>query len=319
MMMLKNTFNLLLVFGLLNCTLVSVWGQKYTQLKNAAQGLTGLPVKLTPKQLVTQTQLFMQQHNGKLPRSCILAGNGTPSPITSLPPAQQIEVRLARQAYYQLTKNPQPKNRAWQQLHALYAKKEKKQRLPSPQAFLPVLQAWVSAHNGLRPRLNFYENSRHLTAEELRRHDQEQGTRWYEEHRLAATLAQLMRKGVADKKIREELATIEKLPTFTRWENTSDHQFYDGFGNILPAQYELLAQLENWSEAHHHTKPRISFYRQGKRLRVETLKEFPDLFAEYQLGTRLILVTNKGNQPPALRQAFLRINSLPVFHPTSQP
>ena len=318
MMILKNIFKLIPAALLWGATLPCAWAQKQPVVKHAAQAVSGRPVAQSPAQLVRQTHLFMQQHHGKLPRLSISLGNGTAS-IINLSPLQQAEVRLARQAYYQIKSNPQPQNQDWRELQQLYTAREPKQALPSPEEFLPVLQAWVEAHNGLRPRLNFYENSRHLTADQLRQKDQEQGTQLYQEHSLARILDYLMRKGISDKMTREKLAAIETLPTLTGREDRSHNQFYDYFGQVLPAQYDLLKQLQTWSAAHDNSKPRVLFYHNKKRLSAKQLASWPHLYEEYQLGYRLRYVLSKGGQPSDLKSGLNAINNLPLYHPAKAP
>ena len=269
----------------------------------------------TPQELLAHTRQFMYQNQGRLPRKIISNGEGHSTYITDLNPQQQCEVRLARQVYYQITKNPQPNNPAWRQLQQLYSAKTPIHAHISAEEFLPVLETWVKAHNGRRPRLNFYENSRHLTVEQLHQKDAEEGSCLHEEYTLARLLAQFMRKGVSDKETREALAAIEQLPTITHWQTQKESQLYDGFGNALPSQYDLLAQLQAWSAAHGNTKPRTLFYVNSRRLTVKELAQFPALYEEYQLGNRLQHVINKGRQPSDLRAQFLHINKLPSYHP----
>lgn len=292
------------------------WAQKKLPVVPVYQAVTR-PALQTPKQLVAHTQLFMRQNQGKLPRMNISLGKG-PSSIYDLTSAQQWEVRLARQAYYQLTHYPQPKDKDWRTLQKLYAAKIPKQPLPTPEEFLPVLQAWVNAHNGRKPRLNIYENGQHLSVEEMRQKDAEDGSSLYEEYTLARLLAQFMKKGVPDKKTRDALAAIEELPTITHWQTQTEYQLYDWFGNALPSQYELLAQLQAWSAAHGNTKPRALFYQNGKRLTVEQLKALPELYEEYKLGARLRHVLSKGGQSNDLKNGLEAINSLPVYHATQE-
>lgn len=305
----KNILNKVLASVLLAGLTLMAFGQKTTLPQKAISTLCADNTRINT-QLLTQSKQFMQQNQGRLPRTCIAGGY-----IHTLPQAVQQEVRLARQVHYQLTKHPQPNDKIWLQLQKLYASKEKKQPRPTPAQFLPILQTWVQAHNNRRPRLNIYENSRHLTVAEMRQKDKEEGTALYEEHHLAQLLSSFMHEGVDDKNIREALATIEKLPTITHWQSTKDSQFYDGFGNALPTQYQLLDQLQTWSSAHGNTKPRTLFYKNGKRIRVEELKQFPALYEEYQLGYRFQLVLRKKGQPIDLKQAFNAFNDLPLYNP----
>ncbi len=272
----------------------------------------------TPQELLVCTRQFMRQNQGRLPRKIISNGAGRAAYTYNLNPQQQWEVRLARQVYYQITKKPQPQDRSWRQLKYLYSSKETKLPMPTPEEFLPVLQAWVKAHNGRKPRLNIYENGQHLSVEEMRQKDAEDGSSLYEEYTLARLLAQFMKKGVPDKKTRDALAAIEELPTITHWQTQTEYQLYDWFGNALPSQYELLAQLQAWSAAHGNTKPRALFYQNGKRLTVEQLKAFPELYEEYKLGARLRHVLSKGGQAHDLKNGLEAINSLPVYHATQE-
>ena len=209
---------------------------------------------------------------------------------------------------------PEPENPLSSDRSTLLWEKKSKKNLPSPEDFLPVLQAWVAAHQGSKPRLNFYENSRHLTADELRQKDLKEGSQLYQEHVLARTLAYFMKKGVANKDTRQALAAIENLPTITHWQPIKESKLYDGFGNSLPTQYQLLQQLKNWSVAHGNTRPRTLFYQNGKTLHVEELAKFPHLYEEYELGHRFYYVLSKGHQPKELRAEFVAFNNLPVYH-----
>ena len=309
MMTLKNIFRNLF-YSCLCLGLVSTgWAQKSVP-KQVVTALTKAPTVEIHKSLLSQTRLFMQQNRGKLPRTCISLGDGRPASIYDLPPEQQLEVRLARQVHFRIITASQPPDEYLQQLKEIYGAKEKKGPVPPPEEFLAELQAWVKAHNGFRPRLNIYENGKQMPAEKLK-----QQPALYEEHTLARRLDYFLHIGVKDKETREALAAIRDLPTITRWENPSENQLYDGFGNALPAQYELLAKLQAWSAAHGNTKPRALFYRNSKLIPVKELKKDPELYEEYQLGYRFRNVLSKRTQPADLKRAFNILNDLPNYHP----
>lgn len=309
MMTLKNTLSNLFCSGLCLCLISTGWAQKPVS-KQVIRTLTKPPAVEIHKNLLAQTRLYMQQHQGKLPRTCISLGHGRPVSVYDLSPEQQLEVRLARQVHFRIMNASQPPDEYLQQLQEIYGTKAKKEPVPSPEEFLVELQAWVEAHNGFRPRLNIYENGKQMPAERLK-----QQPALYEEHTLARRLDYFFRIGVKDKETREALAAIRNLPTVTRWENPAENQFYDGFGNALPAQYELLNKLQTWSAAHGNTKPRALFYRNGKLIPVQELKENPELYEEYQLGYRFRNVLDKKGQPADLRRALNAFNDLPNYRP----
>lgn len=284
--------------------------QKKALVTATAKALTetNLGRHVSPLELVSRTRAFMRTHQGNLPKRT-LSQKGNPISIHTMKEDQKYEVRLARKVYYHLTQCPAPQDPFWQELDQLYNSDTDIEPIPEPDEFLAILQDWVQHHNGYRPRLNIYRNGKQLTADELKREPL-----LYEEHTLARRLYYLLRQGVADKTIRNGLATIEQLPTVTRWENPKENQFYDGFGNALPLQYEFAAQLQAWVDAHGGQRPRNLFYGEGHKYRP-TAQLTPSEYEEYTLANHLLLVLRKGNLDREVRRQLEHINTLPVWHP----
>lgn len=184
--------------------------------------------------------------------------------------------------------------------------------MPSEEKFLVILEDWMQAHHGFRPRLNIYRNGKHLTAAELKKEPE-----LYEEYTLARRLSHFLRYGIKDKAVRTRLAEIAEIPTVARWENPKENQFYDGFRNPLPSQYLYAEQLQSWVEAHDGKRPRSIFYAEHNKYRpVDQLT--PEEYQEYTLANRLLFLLSKGHLEREVRIQLEHIHGLPIWHPEKE-
>ncbi len=289
-----------------------LWAQPKQLVKGvlAAQAAPRVHTRRVPDvaQLIEQTRAFLLQHHGNLPKRTLYQDSRAISTY-DMNEEQLLEVRLARQVYYQLKNNPNPTNPQWQQLSALYTIPATLEPIGDPSAFLAQLNTWMQNHKGLRPRLNIYKNGTPLTAQELR-----QNPPLYEEHTLARRLNYLLHfKGVLDSRVREKLNELASAPTVTRRENPTENQFYDGFNNALPTLENEVEKLEQWAQSHRNTRPRLIHYKNGKRIPVSKMS--PQQYEEYRLAFHLNYFLKKKRMEGSLYKRLLSINSLPIWQP----
>lgn len=263
----------------------------------------------SPAQLLKRSYAFQQQHDGALPKQSFYY-RGKVIPTNDMKEEQFFEAQLARQVYHTLKHKPAPQDPAWQELARLYTpKREISEPLPDPAEFLEQLTAWVEKHNGLRPRRNIYENGVHMSVEQLKQHPG-----LYEERMLARRLNYFLQIGVQDETVLQGLKDIQQRPTITHLEAFRDEQLLDESGQVLPEWREKqVEELENWSQAHHNTKPRLSIYVQQQRVPVAQMT--PEEYEEYHLARRMVNYLKKADIDESLRERVLYIKTLPTWNP----
>lgn len=114
-----------LVLCLTVCTAGTGWAQRKEILRGTVQAVTSeiLPATLlrgsSSSALLAHTRLFMQTHDGRLPKRTLYA-NKHPISTYDMSEEQLWEVRLARQVYSQIKNAPATPDRDLEELASLY-------------------------------------------------------------------------------------------------------------------------------------------------------------------------------------------------------